>query len=60
MKYEILQTTRFKKRLKKMLKRRKDRTKTSTGVAMLARGETLPMEVHSGANQLSLKKIAPL
>ena len=42
MKYEILQTTRFKKSLKLMLKRGKDRTKLRTVVAMLARGETLP------------------
>ena len=44
MKYEILQTTRFKKSLKKMLKRGKDRTKLRTVVAMLARGETLPVK----------------
>lgn len=42
MKYEIVQTSRFKKSLKKMLKRGKDRTKLRTVVAMLAKGEALP------------------
>ena len=42
MKYEIVQTSRFKKSLKKMLKRGKDRTKIRTVVAMLAKGESLP------------------
>lgn len=42
MKYDILQTTRFKKSLKKMLKRGKDREKLRKVVTMLAKGEPLP------------------
>lgn len=42
MKYDILQTTRFKKSLKKMLKRGKDRDKLREVVTLLAKGEPLP------------------
>jgi len=42
MKYFIKQTTRFKKSLKKMLKRGKEYAKLRAVVEMLARGETLP------------------
>ena len=42
MKYTIRQTKKFRKELKKMLKRGADRTKLSAVVKMLAKGETLP------------------
>jgi len=42
MKYFVRQTTRFKKSLKKQLKRGKEYAKLITVVEMLARGETLP------------------
>ena len=42
MKYGIRKTSRYKKNLKKMLKRGKDIKKISAVVRMLANGETLP------------------
>jgi len=42
MKYSIRQTTRFKKNLKKILKRGKEYAKLKTVVSLLAQGETLP------------------
>jgi mRNA interferase YafQ len=42
MKYRIRKTVRYKKSLKKMLKRGKDIKKISAVVRMLAMGETLP------------------
>lgn len=42
MKYGIRKTTRYKKSLKKMLKRGKDIKEISAVVRMLAMGETLP------------------
>ena len=46
MKYAVRITSRYKKSLKKMLKRGKDIKKISAVVRMLANGETLPP--HSG------------
>lgn len=42
MKYAVRQTSRFKKSLKKMLKRGKPYAKLRTVVEMLSKGETLP------------------
>ena len=42
MKYQVRATVRFKKSLKKMMKRGKDKTKIVDVVRMLAMGETLP------------------
>jgi mRNA interferase YafQ len=42
MKYAVRQTTKFRKDLKKMLKRGADRTKLSVVVKMLAQGKPLP------------------
>lgn len=42
MKYQVRETVRFKKSLKKMMKRGKDKTKIVDVVRMLAMGETLP------------------
>ena len=42
MKYTVRQTKKFRKELKKMLKRGADRTKLSAVVKMLAKGEVLP------------------
>ena len=41
-KYAVRQTSRFKKSLKKIMKRKKERAKLTTVVNMLARGEPLP------------------
>jgi len=41
-KYTVRQTKRFRKSLKKIMKRGKDRAKLMTVVNMLARGEILP------------------
>lgn len=49
MKYTIRQTKKFRKELKKMLKRGADRTKLSAVVKMLAKGETLPPQYHDHA-----------
>ena len=48
-KYTVRQTTRFRKELKKMLKRGADRSKLSAVVKMLAAGETLPPQYHDHA-----------
>ncbi len=42
MKYEVVKLKRFRKNLKKMLRRGKDINKLETVVSMLARGEPLP------------------
>ena len=44
MKYAIRQTSRYKKSLKKMLKRGKDINKITAVVQALAMGETLPLQ----------------
>ena len=49
MKYTVRQTKKFRKELKKMLKRGADRTKLSAVVKMLAKGETLPPQYHNHA-----------
>ena len=42
MKFEVVKLTRFRKNLKKMLRRGKDIRKLEAVVSMLARGEPLP------------------
>ena len=42
MKFEVVKLTRFRKNLKKMLRRGKDISKLEAVVSMLARGEPLP------------------
>ncbi len=42
MKFEVVKSRRFKKSLKKMLRRGKDINKLEAVVSMLARGESLP------------------
>ena len=42
MKYAVVKTKRFRKGLKKMLRRGKDLKKISRVIALLANGETLP------------------
>ena len=49
MKYAVRITSRYKKSLKKMLKRGKDIKKISAVVRMLANGETLPPQFHDHA-----------
>ena len=49
MKYGIRKTTRYRKSLKKMLKRGKDIKKISAVVRMLAMGETLPPQYRDHA-----------
>ena len=49
MKYRIVKTTRYRKELRKMLKRGKDIKKISAVVRMLAMGETLPPQYHDHA-----------
>ena len=49
MKYRIIQTTRYKKELKKMLRRGKDIRKIGAVVRMLANGETLPSQYRDHA-----------
>ena len=49
MKYGIRETTRYKKSLKKMLKRGKDVQKIVAVVRMLAMGETLPPQYRDHA-----------
>ena len=49
MKYAVRQTTRYKKSLKKMLRRGKDIRKIVAVVRMLANGETLPPHYHDHA-----------
>ena len=49
MKYAVRQTTKFRKELKKMLKRGADRSKLSAVVKMLAQGKTLPPQYRDHA-----------
>ena len=49
MKYEVIRTTRFRKELKKMLKRGADIAKLETVVTILASGEPLPPQYHDHA-----------
>ena len=49
MKYGIRKTSRYKKSLKKMLRRGKDIRKISAVVRMLAMGETLPQQYRDHA-----------
>jgi len=49
MKYAVRQTTKFRKDLKKMLKRGADRTKLSVVVKMLAQGKPLPPQCRDHA-----------
>ena len=49
MKYRIVKTTRYRKELKKMLRRGKDIRKIGAVVKMLAMGETLPPQYHDHA-----------
>ena len=49
MKYTIRQTRKFRKELKKMLRRGVDRTKLSAVVKMLAKGEPLPPQYRDHA-----------
>ncbi len=49
MKYAVIQTTRFKKSLKRMLERGKDGSKLEHVVSLLARGETLPPQYRDHA-----------
>ena len=49
MKYEVIRTTRFRKELKKMIKRGADIAKLETVVTILASGETLPPQYHDHA-----------
>ena len=49
MKYEVVRTTRFRKELKKMIKRGADLDKLEAVVNILARGETLPPQYHDHA-----------
>jgi len=47
--YSVRQTTRFKKSLKKIMRRGKDRAKLMAVVDMLAKGETLPAQYRDHA-----------
>ena len=49
MKYAVRQTTKFRKELKKMLKRGADKSTLSAVVKMLAQGEPLPPQYHDHA-----------
>lgn len=49
MKYDVVRTTRFRKELRKMLKRGADIGKLETVVNILASGETLPPQYHDHA-----------
>ena len=49
MKYAVVQTSRFKKSLKRMMKRGLDRNRLLRIVALLADGKTLPPECHDHA-----------
>ena len=49
MKYAVRQTTKFRRELKKMLKRGADRSKLSAVVKMLAQGKTLPPQYRDHA-----------
>ena len=49
MKYEVIRTTRFRKELKKMIRRGADISKLETVVNILASGEPLPPQYHDHA-----------
>ena len=49
MRYEVIRTTRFRKELKKMIKRGADIAKLETVVNILASGEPLPPQYHDHA-----------
>lgn len=49
MKYEVIRTTRFRKELKKMIKRGADIAKLETVVTILASGEPLSPQYHDHA-----------
>ena len=49
MKYAVRQTTKFRKELKKMLRRGADRSKLSAVVKMLAQGKPLPPQYRDHA-----------
>ena len=49
MKYSVIRTTRFRKELKKMIKRGADIGKLETVVNILASGEPLPPQYHDHA-----------
>ena len=49
MKYDVIRTAKFRKELKKMLKRGADVAKLETVVSILASGETLPPQYHDHA-----------
>ena len=49
MKYEVIRTTRFRKELKKMIKRGADIAKLETVVNILASGEPLPPQYQDHA-----------
>ena len=49
MKYEVIRTTRFRRELKKIIKRGADIAKLETVVNILAAGEPLPPQYHDHA-----------
>ena len=49
MKYDVIRTKKFRKELKKMLKRGADVSKLETVVGILASGEPLPPQYHDHA-----------
>ena len=49
MKYSVIRTTRFRKELKKMIRRGADIGKLETVVNILASGEPLPLQYHDHA-----------
>ena len=49
MKYQVIQTNRFVKSLKRMMRRGKDGAKIETVIAMLANGEPLPPQCRDHA-----------
>jgi len=49
MKYDVIRTAKFRKELKKVLKRGADVAKLETVVSILASGETLPPQYHDHA-----------
>ena len=49
MKYEVIRTTRFRKELKKMIRRGADIGRLETVVNILASGEPLPPQYHDHA-----------
>ena len=49
MKYDVIRTTKFRRELKKMIKRGADISKLETVVNILASGEALPPQYHDHA-----------